>query len=549
MIYIFGHKNPDSDSVSSAIALSELKAQQGHDVRPFVLGEINKESEFILDKFNIDRPEILKEVSVQVCDLQYDTPTPINLNKSILSAHRLMESENIRTLPVVENSNKLVGILTMKDIAMNFINGDNWYINTSLSNIIESFNASVIVPYIGRDGGLDDDPTITGKVLVIAFYYKTLKKHALIGSDTIAIVGNNYETIQLAIEKKVNLIILTGGINIPEEYIHNARKAGVPIISVPDDTYETARQITLCNFVSSIMKSEKIVRFKPNYSLDDVKEDLSMYKFTNYPVLASGRQYLGMLNRNHIISPMRKKVILVDHNEYGQSVEGLCEAEILEIIDHHKLGDISTSTPISFRNYPVGSTCTIIYLMYKESNIEIPKNIAGILISGIISDTMLFKSPTTTPIDRTAVDELNSILELDIDEYAHEMFRAGSSLEGESIEHIFSKDYKDFEIDSTKVGISQIFTLNIENVVERKEELLNYLNTFHIMNGNELTLIAITDILSEGSYILYASDNQMLIRRILGVNLKQGCFLNGVVSRKKQLLPLISESISALKNM
>jgi len=298
-----------------------------------------------------------------------------------------------------------------------------------------------------------------------------------------------------------------------------------------------------------MMFTGNVARFKPHHTLDDVKEDMTMFKYTNYPVLLSGKKYLGMLSRNDIISPTKKKVILVDHNEYTQSVDGLLEAEIVEIIDHHKIGDIYTRAPICFRNMPVGSTCTIIFNLFKEKNIEIDYNIAGLIFSGIISDTMLLKSPTTTDLDEIAIKELNEILNLDIDKHAHDMFKAGSSLVGQSVDMIFNKDYKEFEFDSIKIGVSQIFSLDIENVINMQEELLEYINLFHERNSNEVTLFAITDILQEGSYILFRSNNQLLLKKILDDNVKQGAFLEGVVSRKKQLLPKIAEAISAIKNM
>ena len=539
-IYIFGHKNPDSDSVCSAIALSHLKNKLNLNAKPFTLGKINKETEFILNKFSLEIPEILKNIQIEVKDLNYDYIEPIKPYISILEAYNIMKNSQIRTLPVVNNENKLVGILTMKDIAIDFISGNDRRLDTSIENIVSSLNGKLLTKRHGN---------VLGEILVIALYHKTLEKKNLVTENTVAIVGDNYEAIEFLISKNVNSIIVTGGKEPPKHYINKANENNINIISVNIDTYETSRRLTLCNKVSAIMVSKNIIRFKPHYTIDDVKEDMSLYKYTNYPVVAKGKKYLGMLNRNHIITPNKKDVILVDHNEYAQSVTGLKNANILEIIDHHKIGDINTNSPILFKNIPVGSTCTIVYSIYKENNIDIPKNIAGILISGIISDTLLFKSPTTTEFDKIAADELNKILNLDLDKYAHEMFKYGSSLEGQKIDEILNKDYKEFEIEGLKIGIAQIFTLNIEDILNKKDEFLECLNTNHTQKSNDITLLVATDILSEGSHFLYVTNNTNIIKFMLNGNLEQGYFSKGIISRKKQIVPLIGEAINSQKNM
>ncbi|BEP29602.1 putative manganese-dependent inorganic diphosphatase [Helicovermis profundi] len=540
MIHIFGHKNPDSDSVCSAIALNFLKNSKNIKSNPFVLGSINKETTFILNHFNINAPSILKNVNIEVKDLNYDTIKPVSSEISIFEAYNKMKTMKIRTLPVTNDTNKLVGILTMKDITIDFISGNKRKLDTTYSNVTKSLGGKLIT---------ETNRKLVGNILVIALYHKTLKKDNLVNNNTIAIVGDNYEAIDFLISENINSIIVTGGRIPPKEYIEKANRKNINIISVPIDTYETSRQLTLCNKVSSIMKSKNIIRFKPYYSIDEVKEDMSLYKYTNYPVLDKGKQYLGMVNRNHIISPNKKKVILVDHNEYSQSVPGLKTANILEIIDHHKIGDINTNSPISFRNMPVGSTCTIVYSMFREENIKIPKNIAGCLISGIISDTLFFRSPTTTSFDKIAVEKLNETLNMDLDQYAHNMFKYGSSLEGEETNEILNKDYKEFDIEGLKIGISQIFTLNIDEILERKDEFLHCLEKNHIQKNNDISLIVITDILKEGSHFLYKSDNTNIIKYLLNDNLEQGYFSKGIISRKKQIVPLISEAIIAQKNM
>jgi manganese-dependent inorganic pyrophosphatase len=400
----------------------------------------------------------------------------------------------------------------------------------------------------------DENLLIDGEILSMSLYYKTIKKIVLLNERSIAILGDNYNNIKIAIEKKIQLILITSGRVLPKDLINLATENGVPIISMPIDTYETTRKLSLCNYVSSIMISKKIIRFKEKYYLDDIKEDINTFKFANYPVINSDKKYVGMLNRSHILNPRKKECIMVDHNEYGQSVEGLREADVREIIDHHKIGDIKTTTPITFKNMPVGSTCSIVYSLFTQNNLAIPASIAGLLISGIISDTMYFKSPTTTDFDRDAVAQLNEILNLNLDLYAHEMFMAGSSLEGQSIEDIVLKDLKEFDIEGFKVSISQVFTLNINDIMKNKTDYLSFIDRLHDINSNQITLLVITDILQEGSYVLHKANNKSVIAKLtntdidIDTDIEQGFFMKGVVSRKKQLIPQLTDSILLYKN-
>lgn len=540
MFYIFGHKNPDSDSICSAIGVTSLKNTLNQNSKAYRLGELNRETQFILDKFSVESPPLLENVKIQVKDLNIDRIEPITMDKSILHAYNKMKENRIATLPVITDEGRIKGVLTMKDIAINFISSENRNLKTSVKNILRDMNGKLLCG--------DENLLIDGEILSMSLYYKTIKKIVLLNERSIAILGDNYNNIKIAIEKKIQLILITSGRFLPKDLINLATENGVPIISMPSDTYETTRKLSLCNYVSSIMISKKIIRFKEKYYLDDVKEDISTFKFANYPVINSEKKYVGMLNRSHILNPRKKKCLMVDHNEYGQSVVGLREADVTEIIDHHKIGDIKTTTPISFKNMPVGSTCSIVYSLFDENNVDIPRPIAGLLISGIISDTMYFKSPTTTDFDRDAVTKLNEILNLDLDSYAYEMFMAGSSLEGQSIRDVVLKDLKEFDIEGFKVSISQVFTLNINEIMENKIDYLSFINSLHDINSNQITLLAITDILQEGSYIMYKTNNRSVMTKLIDVEPKQGFFMAGVVSRKKQLIPLLTDSILSYKN-
>ncbi|MBS4539175.1 putative manganese-dependent inorganic diphosphatase [Clostridium sp. D2Q-11] len=537
LIYIFGHKNPDTDSVMSAIALSKLKNQLRLNTTPFILGEINKETEFILEYFNIEKPRVLDNVKTQIKDLNYDEVPSISTSQTILKGYRMMDSKDIRTLSILDEKGRLSGIVTMKDIAMSSIKGDFYYLKTDFKSIIEDLGGKILT---------GEDREVKGRISVISYYPDTIKEEKILNENSIVIVGDRYDVIEYSIDIGVELIIISGGRKLPSKYINKAKDKNISIITVETDTYTTSKLINQCNYITSIMRNEDIIKFHEEDYLDDVREIMATNRHSNYPVVGDENRFLGFIGRRHILNPNRKNVILVDHNEYGQSINGLEEANILEIVDHHKIGDISTNTPISFRNTPVGSTCTIVFNMFNEFNVDLDIKTAGILISGIISDTLYLKSPTTTEIDKRAVKELNKILNMDIDKYAMNMFKEGTSLEGQSIEDIVFKDFKDFNLYGNKVGVGQVFTLDIDKIFSRKDEFLEFISTIHNNRGYSLTLILITDILKEGSYLLYSSDINNLISTAFEVSKEQGVFVEGIVSRKKQIIPRIIEAINIL---
>ncbi len=533
--YVFGHKNPDSDSILSAIALSYLKNQQGIPAFPCSLGEPDKESRFVLDRFQLKAPKMISDVKVQVEDLDFHKTDGISKSTSLLATYNRMEEEKLATMAIVDEDRHLLGIVSIKDIAVSLISGDYKRLDTSLNNLVEDLDAQLLAK--GQE-------FFHGNVSVIDDYYKTIR--GSLGPEDIVIVGDRYDIIEYAINSRVQLLIIPGNREIPEKYVQMAKDAMVTMIIVPFDSLYTAKMVDQCNYIEKIMRKNPVVSFYKDHYLDDVKETMRDSHYRNYPVLDENRLFLGFISRKHVLNPNRKKVILIDHNEYSQSAEGIEEAEILEIIDHHKLGDISTALPISFRNLPVGSSCTIVHQMYKEQGFEIPYGIAGALISGILSDTLCFRSPTTTKDDRKAVKELNKILNLNIEEYSMEMFKAGTSLAGESIEDLFFKDYKSFELGKLKVGVSQLFTLDIESILKDKSDWLKYLEEVYQDELLDVALILFTDILKEGSYILYASKNSKFIHHAFSLNNGQGEFLPGIISRKKQVLPILLKAFEQM---
>lgn len=534
---IFGHRNPDTDSVASAIALSNLKNSLDEASIPCVIGNPNKETQFVLNYFNVKAPRLLKDVKTQVSDLKRDPGRGIPPTASILWAYRLMVEEQLDTLAIVNEHQKLLGIVSMKDIAMGLIRGDYYQLETSFDNLVYDLKGTLLT-------GLGNE-LIKGRLSIMAYYYKSIE--GILDRDDIVIVGDRYDVIEYAIEVKVKLIIITGDKKVPLKYLQYAEANGVSILSIPYDTYYASKIINQCNFVSTIMRTQGIIKFNPDDYLDEVKDAMGNTHFRNYPVVDDDNTFIGFINRKHIMNGGKKKVILVDHNEYAQSVEGLREAEILEIIDHHKVGDISTSIPIYFRNTPVGSTCTIIYQLYQENQLEIDYATAGLLMAGILSDTLYFKSPTTTPQDQGAVKGLNQILSLDLETFTMEMFKAGTSLEGQEIEEIFHKDFKEFLLEGYRVGISQVFTLDIDDIFNRQKDFIDYLHKIHQNLNHGLTLLLITDILNEGSYLLYETNNPAIISQSFHVEPHQGVFLQGIVSRKKQVVPQILQGINMLK--
>lgn len=536
---IFGHRLPDTDSVTSAIALANLKNKLNEPSKAYILGNINKETEFVLKHFDVQVPEILDNVRIQIKDLDYERVKPFNRDKSVHFAYFHMNENKLRTLPVVDEDYNLCGIITMKDIAMSLINTDQAHLSTSYDNIIETLLGISI---------LKCDEIIEGEVTVAAFEEKTLRQSDIIHENSIVIVGDRYDVIEFAIETKVKMIIVTGDLEVPNHLIEMAAENRVNIISTAYHTYYTARNISLSKYVDSIMKKRDIMLFSEEDYLNDCKEDIKQSRHSKFPIISKDKKYLGLLTRNNLINPKKKNVILVDHNEMNQSADGIEEAEILEVVDHHKIGDIKTSLPISFRNIPVGSTNTIIFQMYRENNIEIDKDIAGLMISGIISDTLLLKSPTTTDRDKYAVEELLKIVDINLHSYAMEMFKAGTSLEGKTMEDIIYQDFKKFNLVYKNIGISQVFTLDIKEIMTRKDDFIQLIDFITQDKDYYLIMMAVTDIVNEGSYIFYTSSREKLIRMIFGQeSVEQGIYVDKCVSRKKQIVPKIINALNQLR--
>lgn len=535
-VFIFGHKKPDTDSVCSAISLSYLKNKLGYNTVPMVLGEINNETKFVLNHFNVEVPNYLNDVKLQIKDLDYLKDVFVNKSMSIFATYNYMNEQKISNVPVVDSNNKFLGTTSMKDIATDAITGEEEVLNTSYDNIVDVLKGKALLKF---------DEDIKGNLLVASFKNSTFLENVKLDKDTILIVGDRHRIIEYAVESGIKLIILTGSSRIKDEHIEIAKKNKVNIIKTDYFSFRVARLIRLSNYVDTILNNENIVYFD---ELEDVKDFIDIATKTRYsyfPVVNKAGDCLGTIKLADSSNKHKKQVILVDHNEFEQSVDGLDEADILEIIDHHKLGTIGTSLPINFRNMPVGSTCTIIYMLYRENNVPIPKTIAGILLSGIISDTLLLVSPTTTDIDRKVSRDLSEIAEINMEEYAMEMFKAGSVLKGKNHEEILYTDFKTFTINNKKVGVSQISTVNTDEFENASKEYIELIEKIAKNNDYYILVLLVTDILNNGSYIYYNQASEDILNNCFNVEpLKQGYYLEGIISRKKQVIPNIMEVLN-----
>ena len=534
-IFVFGHKKPDTDAVTSAIALANLKNSIGIKSKPMILGDINKETEFVLNYFNVKVPELLEDVKIQIKDLGYYRDCYVDYETSIHDVYEYMTNNNITGVPVVNKDRSLVGLLTIKMIANELITGDFDKLDTSYNNILSVLQGEEVLRF---------DDYIKGEIIAASYRSTTVLNTIEFNKDTILIVGDRNSIIEAALNSKVKLIIVVGNPEISDEYLELARNNKVNIIKTNFDTYKTSKLINLSNFCTTAVSTSRNISFNENDYYDDFKEKCARLGFNNYPVIGRGKKCLGLIRVTDINEINKKQVILVDHNEARQSVEGLEEAEILEIIDHHKIGALATTMPINFRNMTVGSTNTIIYSMYSENNVVIPSNIAGLMLSGIISDTLKFTSPTTTEYDKYVATRLATIAMIDIDEFATKMFKAGTNLEGKTLEEIIDGDIKTFDIGNKKIAISQVLTLDSESILSRSEEYINTINEMKKNRNFDLLILCVTDMIKNGSFIFYDSNNRDLVSDAFNINdIEEGYFLDKCLSRKKQLVPLIMNVI------
>lgn len=537
-VYIFGHKNPDTDSVCGSISLSYLKNKLGYNSEPRILGSINPETSFALKKFKVNVPLYLNDVKVQIKNINYRQDYIMNENKPIIEAFSFMNENSITGLPLVDDDGKFKGYVSLKEIANDMIYNESLRVETSFDNLASTLEASETIKF---------DDEITGFAHAATFDDATFIKNIPLDNESILIVGDRNSIIRYAIESKVKLIIIVKNRHIPDNLKEFAKENKVNMIITPKSSFKIARLLCLSNPIKSIQRDSKTITFNVNDYLSDFNEITSKYKHTNYPIINNQNVCLGMLRTIDAHEINKKKVILVDHNMLDQSVDGLYESEILEIIDHHNIGDINTNLPINFRNMAVGSVNTIIYHLYQENNIDIPSNIAGLMLSGIISDTLLLKSPTTTDIDRKVALDLASIAKVDLNKYGLELLESGVDITGLTDEQIIYKDFKTYKVDEKVMAVGQVFTTNFDIFKDRIDSIVEYLNKIDEVYNYRIITLYVTNFLTNDSYLLFSDNSKKSLELAYGVeNINEGHFLPGVVSRKKQIIPVLMDVLEHL---
>ena len=457
------------------------------------------------------------------------------MTDKLKNAINYLNENKVTGTPVVDNKNKYLGIITIKDIAKELLTGNFDKINTSYDNILNTINAIEVLKF---------DEEIKGNILIPTYRSTTFYNNIELTEDDILIVGDRHSIIEQAVNSKVKLIILTSDSQIKEEHIQIAKENKVNIIRTSNDSYRTSKIISFSNYIKTILTMDESKVFKENDYYDYFIEETKKLKHNNYPILNNKNECLGLIRVTEIVKKNNKRVMLVDHQEKEQSVDGLEEAQIIEIVDHHKIGNINTNNPINFRNMNVGSTNTIIYFMYDENNVAIPKDIAGLMLSGILSDTLCLQSPTTTSLDINVVKNLCRITQIDYKEFALQMFKAGTSLEGLKIEDVIKNDFKSYPIGDKKIAVAQLFTLDKDRIFENQDEYIKKLEEISEKEGFEFIVLVVTDILENGSYLLFTKNAKKILELAYNIDdIKQTHYVDKLVSRKKQILPMILEQI------
>ena len=542
IVFVSGHKNPDSDSICSAIAYADYLFRIGrYNAVPVRLGEINKETEYILKRFHTEIPVLLKTVKQTVEDLEYDKVTVFSKELTLKTAWSLMKQQNLKSAPVLDDHSQLLGLLSTSNIIEGYM--DQWdslilkEANTPIENVIDTLDASIL--YLDKQL-----KTIKGEIHIAAITGEEASKRVH-ENDVVIVGGDRDEAIEQLMNKKISLVILTGSLTISKELLQQCIDAHISVISTPFNTFMTSQQIIQAVPVEYVMQKGGLTTFSTDDTVDYVKEVMSETRYRSYPVIDFMGRVVGSISRYQVLNGMKKKVIQVDHNERSQAIDGIEEAEILEIIDHHRVADIQTIGPVLFRAEPVGCTATIVAKCYKEAGIDIPQDMAGLMLGAIISDTLLFKSPTCTPTDTKMAKELAKIAGVDIQEFGMSMFKAGTSLVGKTVEEIFNQDYKKFTLGDLSAGVAQVNTMDIEGFAPYKKDMLDYMEQVAKDNHMEFTMLLLTDVINATSEVLVAGPRKDYVETAFHVELvDQQASLPGVISRKKQVVPVITEVLT-----
>ena len=536
-VFVIGHRNPDTDSICSAIAYANLKTKTtGREHIPARAGHLNEETQYVLDYFKVAVPVYLRDVSQQVKDIEIRKTEGVSQDISLKKAWTLMKEAGVVTLPVTNQENELEGLITIGDITKSYMEVYDSTVlamaHTKYRNILETLGGEMIV-------GDEDAVFEQGKVLIAAANPDLMENY--IDPKDLVILGNRYESQLCAIEMKAGCIVVCEGAPVSVTIQKLASENGCNVISTPHDTYTVARLMNQSMPISYFMTRENLNTFKTEDFLDTIRDVMAQKRHRDFPILDEEGKYVGMISRRNLLNAPKKNVIMVDHNEKGQAVDGIENADILEIIDHHRLRSVETITPVFFRNQPLGCTATIIYEMYQEKNVEVDKVTAGLLLAAIMSDTLMYRSPTCTAKDKEVAEALAKIAGISPEDLAVAMFRAGSNLKDKSDSEIFYQDFKKFSMNDIKFGVGQINSMNSDELLEIGERLQHFMEETIATTGLQMLFFMMTDIVKESSYLIYMGNGaKELIESSFNVTPNYGMFvLKGVVSRKKQLIPAI----------
>ena len=536
-INVIGHTNPDTDSLCSAIAYAYLKRKvTGENYVPKRAGQINAESKFVLEYFKVGIPDYLGDVRTQVMDIDVNRVPGVAGHISLKNAWKIMKEDMLQTLPIVDDEGYLTGLITVEDIAKSYMDvydscviANSW---TPFRNIVETLNGEML-------NGDIDERVSSGKCLIAAANPDLMESY--IEKDDIVILGNRYESQLCAIEMGARCIIVCDGAKVSFTISKLAEENGCFIIRTPYDTFTASRMIHQSIPIGFFMKQKHLVTFGRGEFLDDIRETMTKKRYRDFPILDWNGKYFGMISRRSLLGARKKKLILVDHNEPTQAVDGIEEAQIMEIIDHHRIGSIETMGPVFFRNQPLGCTATIIFQMFQEYNVKIPQKIAGLLCSAILSDTLIFRSPPCTQVDKDAAEKLSEIAGIVPEEYAAKMFQAGSNLSVKSPEEIFYQDFKKFELGDITLGVGQINSMTSKELEAIKDKMNPYLQKALSEHEVEMIYFMLTDIMEESTELLCAGNGarELALQAFSLPQDTEQIVLKHTVSRKKQVIPAL----------
>ncbi len=549
-VWVVGHKHPDTDSICAAIAYADFKNKleekenaQEESRQHYVAkraGSVNAETAYVLKFFDVKAPALINDVGTQIRDLTIRKTEGVSSHISMKKAWEMMKILKVVTLPVVNSKKQLEGVIVTGDVAKSYMDVyDNSILSTARTqykNIVETLGGKILT---GNEHGY----FVRGKVVIALGSREVLTNS--VETDDLVIIGDREESQMLSIASNCSCMIITNGFEVSREVIEAAKQRDVVVISTPYDIFTTARLINQSMPIKYFMTKSDIIHFHLDDYVDEVRDTVTKIRHRDFPILDENQSYVGMFSRRNLMSAQKKKLILVDHNEKSQAVNNIEEAEILEIIDHHRLGSLETMAPVYFRNQPLGCTSTIIYQMYREKQLPISREIAGLLCAAILSDTLMFRSPTCTQVDRDAAEELAKIAGIDTEEFAQRMFEAGSNFDNKTEEEILNQDFKIFHSEKITFGVAQVSAMSRQELDKVQRRLEPKIKDMLGEKRLDMIFVMLTDILNESTKLVYKGDGaESIIREAYHDASENGVMLKGVVSRKKQLIPVLMNTLA-----